>query len=115
MSQGLAPLVERLDRAIALLEALCCTLGQQHAAATLQRQAAGTPQGHVLPQTPQPSPQVLGTYDPLAAVARMQVLRREGLSYDHIAAMLQAEGVPTRAGHPWQGSSVRYLLERYGQ
>jgi Recombinase len=65
--------------------------------------------------TPQPTPQLLGTYDPRAAAARMQTLRRQGLSLTQIAAQLTAEGVPTRYGLPWQHSSVRHLLKTYGK
>jgi hypothetical protein len=73
----------------------------------------GTPQD--TPQeAPRPTPRTLGTYDPQAAAARMQTLRRQGLSLAQIAAQLTAEGVPTRYGLPWQHSSVRHLLKTYG-
>ncbi len=62
----------------------------------------------------QPSPQLLGTYDPQAAAARIQELRRQGFSLTRIAAQLDAEGIPTRYGLPWQHSSIRYLLKTYG-
>src|SRR6266446_1188037 len=54
-----------------------------------------------------------GTYDPQAAVARMQALRAQGYSLARIAAQLTAEGIPTRYGLPWQHSSVRHLLKAY--
>jgi Recombinase len=69
-----------------------------------------TPQG-----TPQLSPQILGLYDPRAAAVRIRVLRRQGLSYAMIALQLTQEGIPTRYGKPWEHSSVRYVLETYGQ
>jgi len=56
-----------------------------------------------MPQsTPQDAPQILGLYDPHAATARIQDLRRQGLSLTRIAAMLTQEGIPTRYGLPWQ-------------
>jgi hypothetical protein len=64
-------------------------------------------------QAPQSAPQLLSAYDQEAAVARMQALRREGLSFTRIADQLTAEGVPTRYGLPWQHSSVRYLLRTW--
>jgi Recombinase len=67
------------------------------------------------PTAPAPSPQILGTYDREAAVARMQVLRRQGLSFATIAQQLTAEGIVTRYGLPWEQSSVRYLLRTYGE
>jgi len=63
----------------------------------------------------QPSPQFLGTYDPHAAAARIQELRRQAFTLTQIAAQLTAEGVPTRYGLPWEHSSVRYVLKRYGE
>ena len=56
-----------------------------------------------------------GTYDPQAAVARIQTLRAQGYSLARIAAQLTAEGIPTRYGLPWQHSSVRHLLKTYGE
>src|SRR2546425_74057 len=63
----------------------------------------------------QPSPQLLGTYDPRAAATRKQELRRQAFTLTQIAAQLTAEGVPTRYGLPWEPSSVRYVLKRYGE
>ncbi len=63
----------------------------------------------------QPSPQLLGTYDPRAAATRKQELRRQAFTLTQIAAQLTAEGVPTRYGLPWEHSSVRYVLKRYGE
>jgi hypothetical protein len=62
-----------------------------------------------------PTPQLLGTYDLQAAVQRIVALRQQGLSYEAIAAQLDAEGIPTRYGLPWQHSSVRYLFRTYGE
>jgi Recombinase len=82
----------------------------------------GAPQStsHDTPQslpheTPQTSPQSLGLYDPRAAAVRIRDLRRQGLSYTMIALRLTQEGIPTRYGKPWEQSSVRYVLETYGQ
>src|SRR6266852_4344760 len=52
----------------------------------------GTPQDAPPPlpqEPPQTSPHRLGTYDPQAAVARIQTLRRQGLSMRTIATQLQ--------------------------
>jgi hypothetical protein len=73
----------------------------------------GTPQ-EAPRETLQPSPQLLGTCDPPAAVARMQELRQQGFSLTRIADILTQEGIPTRYGLPWQHSSVRHLLKTYG-
>jgi DNA-binding transcriptional MerR regulator len=54
-------------------------------------------------------------YDPSPAIARIVALRQQGLSYEAIAAQLDAEGLPTRYGLPWQHSSVRYLFRTYGE
>jgi hypothetical protein len=51
------------------------------------------------------APQTTG-YDPLAAIARIEALRAEGLSLAKIAAQLNAEGVPTRQGEPWGKARV---------
>jgi hypothetical protein len=67
------------------------------------------------PGMPHPSPQILGTYDPHAAAARIHTLRRQGLSFVQIAAQLDVEGVPTRYGLPWQYSSVRHLFHTYSE
>src|SRR6267378_1870905 len=45
---------------------------------------------------PTPADTPRGTYDPQAAVARMQALRTQGYSFARIAAQLTAEGIPTR-------------------
>jgi len=74
-----------------------------------QRQPEGQPPHDT------PSPQLLGTYDPHAATARIQTLRRQGLSLTRIADMLTQEGIPTRYGKPWEHSSVRHLLKTYGE
>jgi hypothetical protein len=112
-SQVLAQL-ERIEahlaRQVAQLDALCALLTPQGQAA-----AAPHPSQRRTPAALQPSPQVLGIYDPQGAVLRIQALRHDGLSYDRIAAVLQAEGIPTRYGQPWQGSSVRYLLQQAGR
>jgi hypothetical protein len=39
-----------------------------------------------------------------AALERIQTLKKEGLGFDRIAAQLNADGIPTRTGRPWQGS-----------
>jgi hypothetical protein len=70
---------------------------------------------HLTPQDTHPSPQILGTYDPHAAAARIHTLRRQGLSFVQIAAQLDVEGVPTRYGLPWQYSSVRHLFHTYSE
>jgi|HubBroStandDraft_1064217.scaffolds.fasta_scaffold1025413_2 hypothetical protein len=48
---------------------------------------------------------------PLEVALRVVDLRRQGLSYAEISAVLNAEGVPTPAGRPrWQRSYVDRLL-----
>jgi len=51
-----------------------------------------------------------------AAIERMRALRRKQggkrMSFARIAAALVAEGVPTRAGRPWDAGSVRKILAR---
>jgi hypothetical protein len=37
---------------------------------------------------------------------------KDGLGFDHIAAQLNAEGVPTRTGKPWHGVVVNRILIR---
>ncbi|HSX83360.1 MAG TPA: recombinase family protein [Candidatus Saccharimonadia bacterium] len=63
----------------------------------------------------QASPQILGTYNPVAAAARIQTLHRQGMRFARIADALTVEGIPTRHGLPWQQSSVRHVLKTYGQ
>lgn len=47
-----------------------------------------------------------------AAVARMLALDAEGRSLREIAAVLTAEGVPTKRGGRWQANTVRRILDR---
>jgi hypothetical protein len=47
-----------------------------------------------------------------AALARMQGLRQQGLSYRQIATQLTPEGLPTKTGGAWTKSTVGYLLTR---
>ena len=46
----------------------------------------------------------------LATVERIRDLRAEGLSLGKIAARLNREGVPTKNGKKWYGSTVNYIL-----
>jgi DNA invertase Pin-like site-specific DNA recombinase len=46
-----------------------------------------------------------------AALERMKVRRAEGLSFDRIAELLNAEGVPTRTGKRWHGVVINRILE----
>ncbi|MCB9764450.1 MAG: recombinase family protein [Alphaproteobacteria bacterium] len=48
----------------------------------------------------------------LSVLERMKALRARGLSYQRVAATLDAEGLPTRKGKPWASSSVRQILRR---
>lgn len=48
--------------------------------------------------------------DELATVAKIHSLHADGLSLRKIADLLTAEGVPTKRGGRWYGSTVRYLL-----
>ncbi|HSX81969.1 MAG TPA: hypothetical protein VLQ80_25830, partial [Candidatus Saccharimonadia bacterium] len=87
--------IETVEQRLTALEAV--------AAASRQRQSPRQPVAARAADTP--SPQMLGTYDPQAAVARIQALRRQGYSLARIADQLTAEGIPTRYGLPWQHSS----------
>jgi hypothetical protein len=120
---ALLALLERLTTAITDLHEEVCSLREdlrqmpQRTPRGRRRRAPTAPQEaprYTPQETPQPTPQMLGTYDPQAAAARMQALRRQGLSLAQIAAQLTAEGIPTRYGLPWQHSSVRHLLKTYG-
>jgi DNA invertase Pin-like site-specific DNA recombinase len=44
------------------------------------------------------------------AIQRMEELRANGLSYDRIAKLLNAEGIPTRTGTQWHGVVVNRIL-----
>lgn len=44
------------------------------------------------------------------ALARMKALRAEGLGYDRIAAVLNAEGYKPRSGEKWWGKTVNNIL-----
>lgn len=46
----------------------------------------------------------------LAIVAKIRSLRDEGLSLGKIAAKLNDDGVPTKNGKQWHGSTVNYIL-----
>jgi hypothetical protein len=46
-----------------------------------------------------------------AALERMKVIRAEGLSFDRIAELLNAEGVPSRTGKRWHGVVINRILE----
>ena len=52
-------------------------------------------------------------YDPLPAARRMHALRAKGLSHARIAAQLNADGVPTRTGRPWEPKAIWRFLTRY--
>lgn len=46
------------------------------------------------------------------AIARMKALRNDGLGFDKIAQVMNAEGVPTRnAGKKWGGWRVNQILQ----
>jgi hypothetical protein len=93
LSQALAPLQDRLDRMLELLETLCHTLAQPSTAASPRRPGAATPPDPVLTQ-----------------IRRWQA---EGLSLRAIAARLNADGVPTRSGQgQWYQSNLSRLLKR---
>jgi hypothetical protein len=111
-----ADLVRVLGEQLAILrvrvEALESVLTQRRHPAD---QRADSPADTRADTQPTPADTPRGTYDPQAAVARMQALRTQGYSFARIAAQLTAEGIPTRYGLPWQHSSVRHLLKTYGE
>jgi hypothetical protein len=47
-----------------------------------------------------------------AALERIQALRNEVLGFDHIAARLNDEGIPSRTGRPWHGFAINPILAR---
>jgi hypothetical protein len=65
-------------------------------------------------RAPTPADSQPSTYNPTAAVARIQALRAEGLSLLQIATQLNAEGVPTRRGRPWRDGTIGWFLHHYG-
>ncbi len=65
-------------------------------------------------RAPTPADSQPSTYNPTAAVARIQALRAEGLSLSQIATQLNAEGVPTRRGRPWRDGTIGWFLHHYG-
>jgi DNA invertase Pin-like site-specific DNA recombinase len=49
----------------------------------------------------------------VAVIHRMRKLRADGMAYRQIAAVLNAEGVPTRTpGRRWRGCTVNGIVER---
>jgi DNA invertase Pin-like site-specific DNA recombinase len=50
--------------------------------------------------------------DEQATIRLMQKLRADGLSYEKIAAELDAHSVPTKEGGPWHYNSVARILKR---
>jgi DNA invertase Pin-like site-specific DNA recombinase len=46
------------------------------------------------------------------ALERIKELRANGLGFDRIAVVLNAENVPTRTGKPWHGMVVNRILAR---
>jgi hypothetical protein len=66
-------------------------------------------------RTARPQKSGSASYDPSPAIARILTLRQQGMSFERIAAQLDADGIPTRYGLPWQHSSVRHLFRTYGQ
>jgi hypothetical protein len=77
--------------------------------------SAPPPQAPPPVRTQRPPRSGPSAYDPAPAITRIQTLRRQGLSFEAIAAQLTQEGIPTRYGLPWQHSSVRYLFRTYGE
>jgi hypothetical protein len=49
------------------------------------------------------------------ALARIRTLRDQGYSLGKIATQLDAEGVPTKRGRPWNRSTVNAILQREGR
>jgi DNA invertase Pin-like site-specific DNA recombinase len=47
-----------------------------------------------------------------ALIKRMRSLRHDGLSYSALAKILNREGVPSRRGKLWHGTTVRKILGR---
>ena len=76
--------------------------------------ARSAPQAAPRMRTARPQHSGPASYDPGPAIARILALRQQGMSFERIAAQLDAEGIPTRYGLPWQHSSVRHLWRTYG-
>jgi recombinase len=116
----LLPMVERLDRIIALLERLeAVSMSQGRTAGTPQRSTAGTPQGRTAAarrrDTAATPPPARGTPAVDAAYHRMQQLQAEGLTLAQIGARLTQEGYRTMRGRPWHKSTVSYILRTHGR
>jgi DNA invertase Pin-like site-specific DNA recombinase len=45
-----------------------------------------------------------------AAIARMGALRKQGVSYNGIANLLNAEAVPTKQGGVWRSQTVKNII-----
>lgn len=45
-----------------------------------------------------------------AVLTRLRAFRQSGTSYNHIAEILNREGVPTKQGGKWHGGTVHYIL-----
>ena len=115
-SQGMPQELEQATALLALLSQLTSAITALHEEVRELRdelrQLRQRRRRHVSVR-PHPTPQILETYDPHAAAARIHTLRRQGLSFVQIAAQLDAEGISTRYGLPWQYSSVRHLFRTY--
>jgi hypothetical protein len=107
-----ADLVHALGEQLALLRARVEALEY---VLTQRRQPADRSADTPADSPPTPADTRLSPYDPQAAVARIQTLHAQGLSFRAIATQLQAEGVPTRHGRPWHQSSVRHVFQTYGE
>jgi DNA invertase Pin-like site-specific DNA recombinase len=50
-----------------------------------------------------------------AVIGRMKALRAEAMGFDRIAALMNAEGIPTRARGRWHGVMVNRILASQGK
>jgi hypothetical protein len=86
-------------------------------AASLERLAASgalTPSDHALPAAATAVPAITGpSLDGAreSTIARIRLLRDDGLSFEKIALQLESEGLPTPSGRgKWRGPAVQRLL-----
>jgi hypothetical protein len=118
LAQVLIPLVERLDRLLVYLDALCQRLEQLAVTTTPRRHDAGTRRSSTAATnrrdtTPAATPRTPLNVD--VAYRRMRVLQDEGLSLTQIATQLDREGFRTKQGRPWHKSTVSYVLRTHGR
>ena len=100
-------LIRQVQGAVAQFEK-SVVVAKLRAARFRKRRATGRCEGR------KPFGEKPGEAEALALIRRLRRKPRGGerLSYDAIAARLNAAGVPTRTGRPWAGATVHGILNR---